>query len=136
MATQGKFGNTFDKTSFGVGHSRKVWREIQHRYPGGGVISNVSDWVDAGVIPSGRPVKFDMSAKTMVVYTDAQITEAADISTLGINGYLQEDAYLTDANTIATGTCVYEGEIYEYMFDEAVVTALKGLALPEIHWVQ
>lgn len=136
MATQGKFGNTFDETSFSVGHSRKVWREIRHRYPAGGKISNVADWVGAGVIPSGRPVKLDMSTHELTVYTDEQITGAADISTLGINGYLQEDAYITDANTIATGTCVYAGEIYEYMFDEAVVTALKGLSLPEIHWVQ
>lgn len=131
-----KTGNTFDTTSFKVGHASKVWREIRHRFPAGGVISNVSDWVATGKIPSGTPVKYDGAAKTLKAYTDAQIKGASDMATLGINAYLQEDAYITDANTIATGTAIYAGEIYEHMFDAAVVTKLKTLTtVPQIVWV-
>ena len=38
------------------GHARKVWREIRHRYPGGGMVSNISDWVAVGKIPAGTAV--------------------------------------------------------------------------------
>lgn len=133
----GTIGNTYDQKSVNYGHARKVWREIRHRYPAGGTISNVADFVDAGKIPAGTPVTFDAAEKTITAYTDAQITGADDVAALGINGYLQEDAPITDANTVATGTVVYAGEIYEYMFDEAVVTALKTLTtVPQIVWVQ
>lgn len=130
-------GNTFDRKTFSYGHSTKVWREIRHRFPAGGTISNVADFVSAGKIPAGSPVKFDASAKTIKVYKDSDITGASDMTTLGINGYLQEDAFITDASTIATGTVIYAGEIYEYMFPTAVVAKLKTLtSVPQIVWVQ
>ena len=88
----GTMGNTFDVNTVKYGHARKVWREIRHRYPGGGMVSNISDWVAVGKIPAGTAVKFDLSGKTFTAYTDAQIKAAeSDITTLGINGYLQED---------------------------------------------
>ena len=33
----GTMGNTFDVNTVKYGHARKVWREIRHRYPGGGI---------------------------------------------------------------------------------------------------
>ena len=41
----GTMGNTFDVNTVKYGHARKVWREIRHRYPGGGMVSNISDWL-------------------------------------------------------------------------------------------
>ena len=37
----GTMGNTFDVNTVKYGHARKVWREIRHRYPGGGMVSNI-----------------------------------------------------------------------------------------------
>lgn len=134
----GTMGNTFDVNTVKYGHARKVWREIRHRYPGGGMVSNISEWVAVGKIPAGTAVKFDLSGKTFTAYTDAQIKAAkSDITTLGINGYLQEDILVARGNTKASGTVVYAGEIYQYMFDEEVVAILQKITtLPQIVWVQ
>jgi hypothetical protein len=76
-------GNTFDVNTVKYGHARKVWREIRHRYPGGGMVSNISYWVAVGKIPAGTAVKFDLSGKTFTAYTDARIKAAeSDITTL------------------------------------------------------
>ena len=138
-------GNSFNSKSFSVGHARKVWRSVRSVYPGGGTVANVSDWKDKGVVPSGRPCKFDPKAKTVTVYTDAQVKaavtkpetgEAPGIASLGINGHIEEDIRIVDGNTVGTATVVYAGEIYEYMLDSAVVTALKAnTAVPQIVWV-
>lgn len=131
----GTMGNTFDVNTVKYGHARKVWREIRHRYPGGGMVSNISDWVAVGKIPAGTAVKFDLSGKTFKAYTDEQIKAAE--SALGINGYLQEDILVASGNTKASGTVVYAGEIYQYMFDEEVVAILQKITtLPQIVWVQ
>ena len=134
----GTMGNTFDVNTVKYGHARKVWRETRHLYPGGGMVSNISDWTSAGKIPAGTAVKFDLSDKTLKAYTDEQIKAAtADITTLGINGYLQEDILVTSENTKASGTVVYAGELYQYMFDEEVVAILQKITtLPQIVWVQ
>lgn len=134
----GTMGNTFDVNTVKYGHARKVWREIRHRYPGGGMVSNISDWTSAGKIPAGTAVKFDLSNKTLNAYTDEQIKAAtAGITTLGINGYLQEDILVTSENTKASGTVVYAGELYQYMFDEEVIAILQKITtLPQIVWVQ
>ena len=103
------------------------------------MVSNISDWVAVGKIPAGTAVKFDLSGKTFTAYTDAQIKAAeSDITTLGINGYLQEDILCEPvANIKASGTVVYAGEIYQYMFDEEVVAILQKITtLPQIVWVQ
>lgn len=129
-------GNTYDVTTVTYGHAKKVWREIRHRFPAGGTISNVSDWATAGIIPSGTPVKYDASAKTIECYTDADITGASDLTALGINGFLQEDVKVASASTVASGTAVYAGEIYEYAFASAVATKLKTLTtVPQIVFV-
>lgn len=121
MANQ---GNTYDVNTFKVGHARKVWRETRHRYPGGGLISNVADWVDAKVIPAGTPATIDLEAKTIVAHTAAQVA-ASSIADLGINGFTQEDVQITSKDTVASATVVYDGELYGYMLDADVLSAIK-----------
>lgn len=133
----GNIGNTYDNQSFSVGHARKVWRETRNQFPGGGKVSNIADWVAKGVIPSGRPCKFDPKNKTVKVYTTDQVTAATDVADLGINGYIQEDVRILNGQTVGTATVVYDGEIYEYMFTDAEATILKkNTATPMIVWVQ
>lgn len=134
-------GNTYDNLSFSQGHSRKVWREIRRQWPAGGRVTNVSDWVTVGKIPAGTPCKYTVTstgAKEIKCYTDNQVkvavtkqgeTEAPGIDSLGINGYTDRDIPIASANTKATATAIREGDIYEYMFDTAVSTALKANTL-------
>ena len=131
-------GNTFDKQTCSQGHSRKVWREIRRQWPAGGKVTNVSDWATAGKIPAGTPCKYTVAesgAKEIKCYTDAQVkaavtkqgsNEAPGIDSLGINGYTDRDTPIASANTVATATVIREGDIYEYMFDAGVATALKA----------
>lgn len=132
-------GNTFDVKTKTYGHASKVWRSVRHVYPAGGIVENVSDWVTAGKIPAGTPIKYYVDAndkKAIVAYTDTAITGADTFSSLGINAYLQEDIVITDANTVASGTAVYAGELYEHMYTAAVLTKLKTLTtVPQIVWV-
>lgn len=132
-------GNTFNATEFSAGHARKVWREIRSQLPAGGKVSNISDWVTAGKIPSGTPaaqmVDAATGAKLIKCFTNAQVKAAVTasgsdtapgIDSLGINGHLQEDIPILNANTVATGTVINDGDIYEYMLDADVVKALKA----------
>ena len=136
-------GNTFDTQSFTMGHSRKVWRRIDEQLPGGHLIKNVADFVSAGLIRSGMAVVKDTTSgadeKDIKVLTWAQIKAAvtgetpAGIDSLGIIGFLQEDAPVLSAQTIATGTVIVKGEIYDYMLgdnleDAAIIAeAIKGM---------
>lgn len=122
------FGNTFDKTSAKYGHARKVWREIRHQYPGGGRITNVAAWVSKGVVPAGTPVTFDMANKTVVALTAV----SADTQ---VDGYTQEDARILDANTVATATVIYDGELYKYMYEPADV-AILATKVPGVKFVE
>ena len=54
-------------------------------------------------------------------------TPSGAVSLSQINGYLKEDAPIEDENTLATGTVVVDGDIYEYMFDEEEAAILKAL---------
>lgn len=132
-------GNSFNDKTISIGHARKVWRSVRAVYPGGGTVENIADWVEKGVIPSGRPCKFDPKEKKVTVYTPEQVAAAGTAGTadsLGINGYIQEDIRVVDGNTIGTATIVYNGEIYEYMFSDDEVAVLKSLATtPQIVWV-
>lgn len=127
LIKKGSIGNTFNKGAVEFGHARKMWRETREVLPAGGKITNVADFVTAGMIPSGRPVVFDSAANTIKVIKDSEITAAADVNTLGINGFLKEDAPIVDKNTVATGTVVVDGDLYGYMFDEAVLAKLKKM---------
>ena len=115
-------GNTFDVNTVKYGHARKVWREIRHRYPGGGMVSNISDWVAVGKIPAGTAVKFDLSGKTFKAYTDEQIKAAeSDITTLGINGYLQEDAWAIIAATVKAYGLTFEEVLYNMSYPNLIL---------------
>lgn len=123
----GNIGNTFGSGSVSTyGHARKVWREIRHQFPAGGTVKNLSDWTSVGIIPAGTPCKFDMAAKEIVAYTDSAVTGEEEVSSLGINGYLQEDIPLGSGVSVATGTVIYDGELYEWMLKSEVVSALKA----------
>lgn len=132
-------GNTFDVTTKTYGHASKVWRSVRHVYPAGGIVGNVSDWVSAGKIPAGTPIKYYVDGngnKKIEAYTDSDITGASTFSDLGINAFLQEDIVIKDSNTVASGTAVYAGELYEHMYAAAVLALLKTLTtVPQIVWV-
>ena len=121
-------GNTFDTQTFRQGHSRKVWRETRRQWPVGGKVTNISDWVEKGKIPTGTPCKYNnaVGAKEIICYTDAQVKAAADdIDSLGINGYTDRDMPIKNGQTVGTATAIREGDIYEYMFDDDVAAILK-----------
>lgn len=138
-------GNSFLNKKITVGgKADRVWREIRHRYPAGGMITNVSDFASDGKIRSGQPVAYNLAAKTITVLTDAQVKAASTaeaIAALGINGYLQEDVVINvDGSGVpegfkASGTVVYAGELYDYMFDAQVLAVLKKVAVPGIVFV-
>ncbi|MCM1295401.1 MAG: hypothetical protein NC311_07640 [Muribaculaceae bacterium] len=119
-------GNTFDNKTVSFGHARKVWREIRQMYPAGGRVANIADWVDKKLIPAGTLASWyenENGGKEVKCFTPEQAAEAS-----GDNlGYTDRDIPVKDANTIATATVVYEGEIYKYMLPEAVAEAGKTL---------
>lgn len=133
-------GNTFDAQTFNAGHARKVWRRIEEQLPGGFLIKNVSDFVSAGLIRSGLPIVKDDTQgaddKDIKVLTWAAVKSAisgSGIDSLGIIGFLQEDAPIISADTVATGNVIVKGEIYGYMLgdtqgDAATISAaIKGM---------
>lgn len=118
-------GNTFDNQSFGLGHARKVWRQIYKQDAGDGKITNVSDFVSAGLIRAGMAVVEDTAqgadAHDYKVLPWSTILAAitgetpAGIDSLGIIGFLQEDVRILNGSTVGTITVIYEGELYDYM---------------------
>jgi ABC-type Fe2+-enterobactin transport system substrate-binding protein len=130
----GLLGNTFEKKHVAYGHARKVWREVHDQYPAGGKIVNTSDFLTTKVVPAGSPVKYDMEKKEITVITQAQLAACVSGDTvtdsaakaLGINGYLYNDAPLTDENTYATGAVVYRGELYKYMLTNEAVKVIEA----------
>jgi hypothetical protein len=140
----GRMGNTFGSQSVNAGHARKVWREVKDQFPAGGVVTNLTDWVSAGVgkIPAGTFCKWyddaDNGGKKVVCYTAAQIKAASgNPASLGINGATLYDIDIENGDTVGTATVVYAGEYYDYMVkDSSVLSIVKGLAsLSEIKFV-
>lgn len=133
-------GNTFQAGSVAVpGKARKVWREIRHQYPAGGKVENISDWYGQ-IIPAGTPCTYYGETKQVTCHTDDAISDAENMSLLGINGYTQEDidcrAISASAPGIVTATVIYDGEIYDYMFDSAVLAKLKTVTTcPQVIFV-
>ena len=82
----------------------------------GGVISNLADFSDYEVIPSGSMCVYDQKAKTI------KIVKASDVKTTSnagggvepntVNGLLQHDIYNHRDTEQATGSVVFAGEIY------------------------
>ena len=135
-------GNTFGKQSVGVGHARKVWREVKDQFPVGGVVTNLTDWVTngKGKIPSGTFCKWEDAGneggKKVTCYTKAQILAAGSIATLGINGATLYDIDIENGDVIGTATVIYAGEYYSYMVDAGVLAKVKDIqALSEIKFV-
>lgn len=147
-------GNTFNQTTFGYGHSKKVWREIERVYPAGGVIdsTDLAGWAGK-VIPAGTPVFWNSSTKKITIPTDAELstaagtapdsathTSAAEGAKLAfeaiVNGCLQDDVVIPATADQATGfaataTVVYRGAIYEWSRNANEVKAIKA-ACPNI----
>lgn len=132
-------GNTFQNGTVAVpGKARKVWREIRHQYPAGGLVVNADAW-EGRIIPAGTPCKYDRATKEVTCYLDSAITGASDVSTLGINGFTQEDIDCHAINESATdvyqtATVIYDGEIYDYFFTPPVLTKLAGV-VPQVIFV-
>lgn len=63
-------------------------------------------------------------------FTAAHWTEVKSIS-----GYLQDDVVVDTDTFAATGTVVYSGELYAYMYDKTTLPVLKGMSPAEIHFV-
>ncbi|MCC8038362.1 MAG: hypothetical protein LIP09_14240 [Bacteroidales bacterium] len=147
-------GNTFNQTTFGYGHSKKVWREIERVYPAGGVIDSTDLEAWAGkVIPAGTPVKWDGSTKKVTIPTAEELSTAASTALASstytsaaegaklafeaiVNGCLQDDVVIPAAadqatDFVATATVVYRGAIYEWSRSANEVKAIKA-ACPNI----
>lgn len=132
-------GNTYKHESWNAGHARKVFREIRHKFPAGGVVTNVAAWLSANkkVIPAGTPVTFNAATKQITALLSVA-AGAEGVAT--VNGLLQEDIYLEGVSNAAditvTGTVVYAGEIYEFMLDSTAysIASLKA-ALPQMAFV-
>lgn len=142
-----QIGNTFNHETLSFGHARKVWRRIDEQLPGGYVITNVSSFTSAGIIPAGSPVAYATSGtpdirdivaiKWSAVKTAAQTTSseqgatdadnaaaaAAAVEALNIIGFLQEDVVIKDSSTFATGNVIVKGELYGYMCGDTVTDA-------------
>ncbi len=117
-------GNTFDSQSFQVGHARKVWRRIEEQLPGYGMIKNVSDFVEAGLIRSGMAIVQDASVgaddKDIKVLTWEQLLAALNDSYTAVehpsgnpktNGYYEKDGdnyVATNDTTVTDGKNYYE----------------------------
>lgn len=128
-------GNTFSAGSHAITKGAvRVWREIRHQYPAGGKITNFSDFASMGKVPAGTPVQFDMATKQITALTDAVVKAGG--SDFVINGFTQEDAYLDTNTTVATATVIYDGELYEYMYEADVLPNLKKYAPATIVFVQ
>lgn len=129
-------GNSFSNGSHSLNKPAvRVWREIRHRFPGGGTIANMNDFKSLGKVPAGTPVTFDMSTKTITALTDAVVKAATAEAPVVINGYTQEDAHIDANTTVVTATVVYDGELYEYMYDEDVLANLKKFSPASIVFV-
>lgn len=138
----GKFGigNTFGNESVSWNNGQKrIWREIRHRFPSGGVFKSSDLATYAGkVIPAGTPVIFDQKEKILTIVTGKEEEAVASI-----DGFTQEDVYVKEGTTAATATVIYDGEIYEPVLkaavldkDESALAAVKKAAPSGIKFVQ
>lgn len=129
-------GNTFDSQSFQVGHARKVWRRIEEQLPGYGMIKNVSDFVEAGLIRSGMAIVQDASVgaddKDIKVLTWAQLLAALNDSYTAVEnpsgnpktkGYYEKDG---DNYVATTDTTVTDGKTY---YEKVTAAGIDSLGI-------
>lgn len=111
----GTLGNTFGKKETSYGSGKTIWHEIKGAYPVGGSIENYDDFEDS-VIPAGSMCAYDQVAGTITIAkaTDIKTTSNAEgtIEPASVKGLLQNDVYIEDGVTYATGSVVFAGEIY------------------------
>lgn len=115
-------GNSFNSETLAMGHAKKVWRRIDEQLPGGFHITNVSDFVDAGLIRSGMAVAYDTDqyadAKDIVV-----IGWDAIVSAQGVTYTLVADP---SGNPKTKGYYEYDDTTHEYSAtNDTSVTASK-----------
>ena len=138
----GKFGigNTFGSESVSWNNGQKrIWREIRHRFPSGGMFKSSDLTTYAGkVIPAGTPVIFDQKKKELTIVTGKE-----ESAVTAFDGFTQEDVYVKEGTTAATATVIYDGEIYEPVLkaavlnkDDTALTAVKKAAPSGIKFVQ
>lgn len=137
-------GNTYNTRKIEFTHARKVWREMREKYPAGGRVVNISDWVEAGkkCIPAGTLAKWSVNASggkeatcylpsalpTLDATKDSEGKDVAATADLSADyGYTDRDLPIIDGDTVGTITVIYEGEIYKYMLDEAVQPVGRAL---------
>lgn len=129
-------GNTFDSQSFQVGHARKVWRRIEEQLPGYGMIKNVSDFVEAGLIRSGMAIVQDASVgaddKDIRVLTWEQLLAALNDSYTAVEnpsgnpktkGYYEKDG---DNYVATTDTTVTDGKTY---YEKVTAAGIDSLGI-------
>lgn len=129
-------GNTFDSQSFQVGHARKVWRRIEEQLPGYGMIKNVSDFVEAGLIRSGMAIVQDASVgaddKDIKVLTWEQLLAALNDSYTAVEnpsgnpktkGYYEKDG---DNYVATTDTTVTDGKTY---YEKVTAAGIDSLGI-------
>ena len=108
-------GNTFGRETMEWNNGQKrIWREIRHRYPAGGLFTSEALTANAGkVIPAGTPVKLDQATKTLTILSGSE-------SDLAVDGFTQEDVWVKDGVEAASATVIYAGELYEPVFKAAI----------------
>lgn len=108
------YGNSFGRQSKSLSGGKRVWNEIFHSYPVGGVISNISDFAAGSVIPAGSPAIWENGKVTVV--TSATIAEQG----VNVNGLTHNDVYVEEGTAAATVGVVYAGVVYESRLDETI----------------
>ena len=103
--------NTFGRTVKSYGGGKMVWHSVDHKFPVGGVISNLADFAEGTVIPAGSMAIFNTANATVEIVTDPAASNIGDV-----NGLLENDVYVDEAakseTGAATATVVYGGVIY------------------------
>lgn len=90
--------NTFGSSKKEFGSGKNVWYEVTGKWPGGGSVTNLSDFDENDVIPAGSMVVFDHAKH------QAKIVKATDVKTATntggtvepktINGLLENDIWV------------------------------------------
>jgi len=120
-------GNSFDQGSFTLGHARKVWRRIEEQLPGTGIIKNLSDFAQAGLVRSGMALAKDTSVgadvQDFVAIPWADIVSAQDVTyskvdsptgnpkTKGYYEYDETDGYVATNDTSVTANKDYYEQV-------------------------
>lgn len=116
--------NTFGSTSKKYGGGKNIWYEVKDKWPGGCIIKNLSSFKSGTVIPAGSMVAFDHAKHEGTIVKNAEVKTTSNASGTvepsKINGLLENDIYVEEGTTVATGTVVYAGKIYADRLSEEI----------------